>query len=354
MRAARLLVVLAARASRASSASRMRRRRACSPATTSSRPSARRSGSSRCLLVRLFRSLDALWGHEEAAHRGSRADNLALAARPVDLLAVRRRPRSCRQLPGQRARSPLAPLPLRHALWRAVEAQHVVSTMALVDSLEEQHVLERLLDDTSPPIPAAAAHLHWLLFTPFRYPPPPGGSRFRGPNDPGVFYGADEIRTACAELGYWRWRHLLDSPALHAMPTQAADGVPGEDRRPTRSTFARTPFVARSRALDRPGATTRAARRFGRTAREAGVGADPLRIGPRSASTTACCAVLSPAAFAPPIPLEQQTWMLSVAPRSRHLAAHARARRRRARVRPAGWRRKPSAAVTADDRASAR
>jgi hypothetical protein len=74
---------------------------------------------------------------------------------------------------------------LRHALWRAVEAQHVVSTMALVDSIEEQHVLERLLDDTKPAIPAAAAHLHWLLFTPFRYPPPPGGSRFRGPNDPG-------------------------------------------------------------------------------------------------------------------------------------------------------------------------
>ena len=166
------------------------------------------------LLVRLFRSLDALWGHEEAAHtwldeRQSRARGAPRRSHPL-----RRRTRSCRQLPGQRARSPLTRAALRHALWRAVEAQHVVSTMALVDSIEEQHVLERLLEDTKPPIPAAAAHLHWLLFTPFRYPPPPGGSRFRGPNDPGVFYGADEIRTACAELGYWRWRHLLDSPAL--------------------------------------------------------------------------------------------------------------------------------------------
>ena len=38
------------------------------------------------LLVRLFRSLDALWGHEEAAHTWLTTDNLALAARPVDLL----------------------------------------------------------------------------------------------------------------------------------------------------------------------------------------------------------------------------------------------------------------------------
>ena len=38
------------------------------------------------LLVRLFRSLDALWGHEVAAHKWLASNNLALAARPVDLL----------------------------------------------------------------------------------------------------------------------------------------------------------------------------------------------------------------------------------------------------------------------------
>jgi hypothetical protein len=78
----------------------------------------------------------------------------------------------------------------------------------------------RLLEESKPPVPAPARELHWLLFTPFRYPPPPGGSRFRGPNDPGVFFGADEARTACAELGCWRWRHLLDTPALASMPTR--------------------------------------------------------------------------------------------------------------------------------------
>jgi uncharacterized protein (DUF2384 family) len=39
------------------------------------------------LLVRLFRSLDALWGHEEAAHAWLTTDNLALAARPADLVS---------------------------------------------------------------------------------------------------------------------------------------------------------------------------------------------------------------------------------------------------------------------------
>ena len=110
--------------------------------------------------------------------------------------------------------------PFAGDVWRAVEAQHVVSTRALVDTLDEQHVLERVLDQGKPPLPEGAARLHYLLFTPFRYAPPPGGSRFRGPNDPGVFYAADAPRTACAELGYWRWRHLLDVPALHSMPSR--------------------------------------------------------------------------------------------------------------------------------------
>ena len=38
------------------------------------------------LFVRLFRSLDVLWGHDETARRWLTSDNLALAARPVDLI----------------------------------------------------------------------------------------------------------------------------------------------------------------------------------------------------------------------------------------------------------------------------
>jgi hypothetical protein len=51
-------------------------------------------------------------------------------------------------------------------LWRAVEAQHVASTMALVDTVAEQAVLERLIERSKPPVPRQVArlNLHWLLF----------------------------------------------------------------------------------------------------------------------------------------------------------------------------------------------
>jgi uncharacterized protein (DUF2384 family) len=39
------------------------------------------------LLVRLFRSLDAIWGHEDTARTWLRTYNSALAAAPIDLLA---------------------------------------------------------------------------------------------------------------------------------------------------------------------------------------------------------------------------------------------------------------------------
>jgi hypothetical protein len=197
----------------------------------------------------------------------------------------------------------------RLTAWRAVEAQHIASTMPLVDTLDEQHLLETLLDAGKPPVPAAARHLHWLLFTPFRYAPPPGGSRFRAPGDPGVFYAADAVRTACAELGYWRWRHLTDSPALSALPEKpqtlfsAKVAAAGVDLR-------EPPFVAGRAHWTRPDDYT-ATQRFAGVARAAGVGViryesvrDPRQGG--------CCAVLSPQAFARPEPVAQQTWILRV------------------------------------------
>ena len=64
--------------------------------------------------------------------------------------------------------------------WRLVEAQHRVSTLKLVDTVEEQSVLEDLIQNTKPVLPAECAHLHYLLCTPFRYGAVyPAGSRFR-------------------------------------------------------------------------------------------------------------------------------------------------------------------------------
>ena len=100
--------------------------------------------------------------------------------------------------------------------WRAVEAQHKNATLALVmGNTADQAILESLIEEAKPALPADAVGLHWLLSTPFRYlPPPPRGSRFRGRSDPGVFYGAENLQTACAEAGYWRLRFWMDSEGL--------------------------------------------------------------------------------------------------------------------------------------------
>jgi hypothetical protein len=98
-------------------------------------------------------------------------------------------------------------------LWRGVEAQHVVSTMRLADNSAEQRVLEELLEASKPALPAAAAGRHYLVFTPFRYLSPVA-TRFRRAHDPGVWYGGEELETACGELAYWKWRFLMDSEGL--------------------------------------------------------------------------------------------------------------------------------------------
>jgi hypothetical protein len=87
--------------------------------------------------------------------------------------------------------------------------------MSLVNgNLADQAILESILEEVKPILPIETQGLHWLLATPFRYYPPQGGSRFRRRGEPGVFYGADERMTACAEVGYWRWKFWMDSTGL--------------------------------------------------------------------------------------------------------------------------------------------
>ena len=195
-------------------------------------------------------------------------------------------------------------------LWRAVEAQHKIATMVLVDTQDEQALLESLLDQSKPPVPEALKRLHWLLFTPFRYPPLPSGSRFRGPSEPGVFYGADERRTACAELGYWRWRFLMESPALDAIGPipQTLFRTPvagiGIDLR-------LAPFDARRQEWTDQ-ADYAACQALARSAREEGI--QLIRYeSVRDPQSGACAAVLAHAAFAASQPAETESWMLVVA-----------------------------------------
>jgi RES domain len=193
-------------------------------------------------------------------------------------------------------------------LWRAVEAQHIASTLRLVANVEEQLILERILEQSKPALPKEAADLHYLLATPFRYASPIG-SRFRAPGDPGVWYGAEKERTACAELGFWRWRFLMDSPALDSLgPSPQTVFRAAIDGRLVDLTAA--PFNrARSEWTDPQ--RYAASQRFARVARHANV--DAIRYeSVRDPEHGGAVAVLWPACFKPRQPWDQRIWLLTV------------------------------------------
>lgn len=193
-------------------------------------------------------------------------------------------------------------------VWRAVESQHAISTRPLVDTLDEQKLLENILEQHKPPMPEGADQAHFLLATPFRYISPTA-TRFRAVTDPGVFYAAEEIRTACAELGYWRWRFLTESPDLPDIDWTAQtlfsaplNGGMVDLRIP--------PFEA-----DRANWVSNdygATQRLALACREAGV--DAIRYeSVRDPERGGCVAVLNLTAFAgPPTETKSQNWKLRV------------------------------------------
>lgn len=107
------------------------------------------------------------------------------------------------------------PVLLDGAVHRLVESQEQVATNALVNTLAEQSLLEHMLEDSKPPLPDAANGLHYLLLTPFRYPPLRHGSRFGSRNEPSLFYAARRVETALAEGAYYRfvfWSGMDEPP----------------------------------------------------------------------------------------------------------------------------------------------
>ena len=58
-----------------------------------------------------------------------------------------------------------------NSVCRMVETQEYAATTSLVDNLEEQAILEQILDDFKPSYADGTKDLHYLICTPFRYPP---------------------------------------------------------------------------------------------------------------------------------------------------------------------------------------
>ncbi|NQZ33766.1 MAG: RES family NAD+ phosphorylase [Oceanospirillaceae bacterium] len=106
-------------------------------------------------------------------------------------------------------------------VFRIVETQEIAATTGLVDDLEEQHLLEQLLDKVKPSYREGTEKLHYLISTPFRYPPLKYGSRFGDITMPSYFYASECIETALAECAFYRLVFLHDMSVPFERPIKS-------------------------------------------------------------------------------------------------------------------------------------
>ena len=195
--------------------------------------------------------------------------------------------------------------------WRAVEAQHVVSTARLADSPEDQATLERLIETAKPPLspPDEFRGLHFLLTTSFRYPPLAHGSRFQTRFERSLWYGAREPRTVFAEVAYYRLLFLEGTAAalgrlevdlsLFSVPLRTRRGID----------LTRAPFDRFRERISSP-SSYEESQALGREMREAGVEAFRYRSA-RDGEGGVNLALFTPRAFAARRPGTPRTWHCS-------------------------------------------
>lgn len=197
--------------------------------------------------------------------------------------------------------------------WRIVESQQRISTRQLVDSDAEHERLEALIEGSKPIAPAEARGdgLHFLLFSPFRYPPLPHGSRFGRPEEPALWYGSEALETALCEAAYYRLL-LFDGTSADLLPNQvprsafqaAVRGDAGVD-------LTAAPFDAHREAIASKTAYAEA-QRLGSDMRAAGVALFKYPSA-RDPGRGANLALFTPAAFALKRPLgPPETWTCTV------------------------------------------
>lgn len=200
----------------------------------------------------------------------------------------------------------IRPLALR--AHRCVEAQHRVATRKLVDSREEQELLEQLIDAHKPPWPAHASDpaLHYLLRTSFRYPPLRHGSRFGTRGEPALWYGAEALHTAFAESAYYRLVFLDGTAAALERVEAEVTTFHVPVRTDAGIDLAAAPFLAHEAAISSP-VSYAAAQELGRAMRAAGVLAFRY-LSARDPQHGVNVGVFEPRAFAAPRPAGLSTW----------------------------------------------
>lgn len=193
--------------------------------------------------------------------------------------------------------------------WRAVEAQHLAATRRLVDTSEEQAVLESLVEAGKPPLAAGPefAGYHYLLTTPFRYPPLRHGSRFATRHERSLWYGSKELRTAFAEVAYYRLVFLEGTCASLGDLVVDLSAFRSHVRTRRGVDLTRPPFDAYLERISSPVAYEES-QALGSAMREAGVAAFRYRSA-RDPEGGVSVGLFTPRAFAARSPDTPITWL---------------------------------------------
>jgi hypothetical protein len=194
---------------------------------------------------------------------------------------------------------------LRLSPWRVVEAQHLVSTRKLVDTIDEQAILEQLIE-TSKPADATLGGRHVLLGTPFRYPPLRHGSRFGARRDPSLWYGSAEQRTLFAEAAYYRLLFLEGTSADLGIVTTWHTAFRVSARTERGIDLTAPPFDRHRTAISSP-SDYRESQALGRAMREANVGMFRWHSA-RDAEAGVNVGIFTPAVFGAAQPRDYETW----------------------------------------------
>lgn len=202
--------------------------------------------------------------------------------------------------------------PIGGEIFRLVESQEQVATYSLIGDLEEQSVLEELIDEAKPPNKSGTESLHYLLSTPFRYPPLQWGSRFGGRFEPSIFYGGCSKESTLSESAYYRFiaRLSIDASALeksimseHLMFSvgyRVSKGVKLNEK----------PFNEYASLLTDP-VDYRCTQQLGTFMRDAGVEAFEYASA-RDDKNRACVGIFGPEHFTQNKPIKQEKWLCQI------------------------------------------
>lgn len=199
--------------------------------------------------------------------------------------------------------------PVSGTLYRLVESQEQIATLNYVDTLEEHAVLEDLLEQSKPPYPESATGYHYLLQTPFRYPPLRRGSRFGRVHEPSIFYGGLDMNTTLAESAYYRlvfWYSMPPLPTKRCIDS-AHTLVTVRYRSALGIQLHQPPFAAHETILTHP-ADYASTQQLGSAMRDAGIDAFEYTSA-RDIKKGRCLGLFTPTALSQKKPASLSPWL---------------------------------------------